>query len=230
MNFNLQDHYKKLYSESLEKIKKENFGVDEQIDSESDNRYGITLLFRPPNSLKRKIQNFLAELKKIEPAQYYYRNSDIHVTVMSIISCYSGFQLEQIDLKKYVNIISESIINVKKFEIHFRGVTASQAGIMIQGFPKNESLNKIRKKLRENFKKSDLEQSLDKRYSIQTAHSTVVRFRKEVKKKKEFLGIINEFREFNFGSFKVDILEFVGNDWYQKKEKVELLRKFSLSN
>ena len=225
---NLKKHYNQLYSESIKKVKSTNFQVDKLIDSKTDNRYGITLLIRPSTKIKNKFQKFLNELKKIEPDQYYYRNSDIHITVMSIISCYNGFNLTHIDVNDYVNIISKSIEGEMCFDIDFTGVTSSQSAIMIQGFLNESTLNLIRDNLRNSFKISNLEQSLDKRYSIQTAHSTVVRFRKAVKNKNEFIEVLEKYRNYKFGSFTVNKMELVGNDWYQRKEFVKKLRVFEL--
>ena len=225
---NLQKHYNDIYDACIKKVKSNNFLVDNLIDSESDNRYGLTLLIRPPVTVTTKIQTFLDELKEVEPNQYYYRNSDIHVTVMSIISCYQSFKLDQINVNEYSKLISKSLVNKKCFHLNFNGITATESGVMLQGFLSNSSLNDIRNSLRINFQNSDLEQSIDKRYSIQTAHSTVVRFRSEVKNKLKFLDLLEKYREYNFGGFKVETLELVGNDWYQKKEKVKKLSVFDL--
>ncbi len=225
----LEKHYDDLYYSSINKVKSENFLPDNLIDSESDDRYGITLLIRPPENIKNSIQTFLNNLKQIEPNQYYYRNSDIHITVMSIISCYSGFKLTQINLAEYLKVIAKSLENKNNFSINFKGITASESGVMIKGFMSNETLNEIRDNLRLNFRNSNLEQSLDKRYSIQTAHSTVVRFRSEVKRKQEFIDTIEQYRNFEFGKFNVNKLELVGNDWYQRKEKVIKLKEFMLA-
>ena len=201
---------------------------DNLIDSESDDRYGITLLIRPPENIKNSIQTFLNNLKQIEPNQYYYRNSDIHITVMSIISCYSGFKLTQINLAEYLKVIAKSLENKNNFSINFKGITASESGVMIKGFMNNNTLNEIRDNLRLNFRNSNLEQSLDKRYSIQTAHSTVVRFSSGVKRMQEFLDTLDQYRNYEFGKFNVNTLELVGNDWYQRKEKVIKLKEFML--
>ncbi|MFZ1291544.1 MAG: hypothetical protein WAR79_15720 [Melioribacteraceae bacterium] len=224
----LSQHYKNLFSEFLNKVKSTNVLVDELIDSENDTRYGITLLIRPPIFIKNKIQIFLDDLRKIEPIQYYYRNSDIHITVMSIISCHNGFDLSKINLEDYFSVISKSIENEKSFEIIFRGITATQSAIMVQGFWEENTLNNIRDNLRENFRQTDLEQSLDKRYSIKTAHSTIVRFRNDIKEKDKFIELLEKYRNYNFGKFGVNELEFVANDWYQKIEKVKLLKTFKL--
>ena len=93
----LETHYYQLFTESSKAILDKNYVIDTTIDAENDNRFGITLLIRPPESIKNKIQSFLNELKKDDPTQYYYPNSDMHITVLSIISCYDGFGLNQIN-------------------------------------------------------------------------------------------------------------------------------------
>ena len=225
---NLEAHYNKLYKESIKKIMDDTYKVDELLNSSLDNRFGITLLTRPSDDVKNNIQKFLNELKSIDPYQYYYDNSDIHITVMSIISCYDGFQLERINISEYIDLISKSLIKNSKTDIEFKGVTASPSCIMIQGFMNTNFLNLIRNNLRENFKNSNLQQSIDKRYSIQTAHTTVVRFQNKIHNKPEFLKIIEAFRHYNFGSFKVTNLELVYNDWYQKEKHVKKLHEFRI--
>ena len=228
MEMNLTEHYKELYESSIKKIENESYQTDLLIDSPVDRRFGITLLIRPPENIKNKIQLFLDKIKQVDPTQYYYPNSDIHITVMSIISCYEGFQLDQISIPDYIDLIQESLNEIERFEIKFKGITASDSGIMIQGFPENDNLNNLRNSLRTNFKKSNLEQSLDKRYSIQTAHSTVVRFRRKLQNKNEYLENIESYKNSNFGSFEVKELELVFNDWYQRERNSNLLEKFRI--
>ncbi len=225
---NLEAHYETLYKESIQKISNDIYQIDHLIDSASDHRFGITLLARPPESIKNDIQKFLGKLKAIEPNQYYYNNSDIHITVMSIISCYNGFKLEHIEVPEYIKHINNSIKGNHNIDINFKGITASPSCIMIPGLMRNESLNNIRNSLRKNFKNSTLEQSIDARYSIQTAHSTVVRFTKRLSKKLAFLDVIESYRDYNFGTFKIDTLELVYNDWYQKEKHVKKLFEFNI--
>lgn len=226
---NLESHYKKLYNESISKISSDSYEIDELIDSKKDNRFGITLLIRPSIEIKEKIQNFIKEIKKIEPNQYYYPNSDIHITVMSIISCYDGFDIKKIDLANYIELIEKCIVEKKDINITFRGITASPSGIMIQGFIDNNELNAIRDRLRTEFKNSNLEQSLDKRYSIQTAHSTIVRFRTELSQKRKLLEFLDKNMNYGFGTFKVNEFELVYNDWYQREKHVKEIYKFVMA-
>ena len=221
-------YYNKLYEDSTKKIISDNYQIDEHIDSPSDNRFGITLIMRPGIYIKNNIQKLLSELRAIEPDQYYYSNSDIHLTVLSVISCYNGFVLEDISLKDYIKLIKQNINTLNEIKINFNGLTASSSCIMVRGFPNGTVLNDIRENLRIGFKESGLQQSIDKRYKLQTAHSTVVRFRKMFTHKLEYLKILKNYRDFNFGTFKTDTIELVYNDWYQRKEFVRTLYKFKI--
>lgn len=223
---NLENHYKKLYHESINKISSDNYHIDTLIDSKNDRRFGLTLIIRPSNEIKKKIQNFLKNFKEIEPNQYYYPNSDIHITVMSIISCYNDFDMSKIDVQKYIDLTEKCILKGIDLNITFKGITASPSGVMVQGFMNNNELNDIRDRLRKEFKNSNVEQSLDKRYLIQTAHSTIIRFRKELSQKEKFLELLDNSINYDFGTFKVNKFELVYNDWYQREQYVKKIHEF----
>ena len=214
---NLSEHYNELFKTSSELILSENYTIDSKINGNSDKRFGVTLLIRPNEEIKANIQAFLEELKKAEPEQYYYPNTDIHITIMSIISCTEGFTLDKFSTSDYVEIIEKSLVDVNEIEIEYRGVTVSPSAVMIQGFPSDDSLNILREKLRDNFKNSSLKQSIDSRYSITTAHSTVMRFQKKLENPKKLIAVIEKFRSHNFGKFTVEKIELVYNDWYQRE-------------
>lgn len=225
---NLAEHYNQLYKTAAEAILSGKYNLDSHIKDSSDSRFGITLLARPSKKVNAEIQQFLNHLKAVEPAQYYYPNSDIHITVLSIISCYQGFNLDKIAVEEYIKTVQQSIIDLDEIIIEFRGVTASNSAIMIQGFPSDESLTALRNKLRENFKNTALEQSIDSRYSISTAHSTVMRFTEKLVNPEKLIEVTEEFRDYNFGIFKVEKLELVFNDWYQREKNTIHLKSFDV--
>ena len=225
---NLTQHYDQLYKTSSEIISTGKYSIDSELKNESDSRFGITLLIRPNDEIKANIHSFLNELRKAEPEQYFYPDSDIHITVMSIISCSSDFTLNQISAKEYIEVICRSLVDVEKIQIHFKGITASPSALMIQGFPSDETLNNLRNRLRENFKNSGLQQSIDSRYSISTAHSTVMRFQEKLHDPKKLIETAEKFRDYDFGEFEVKNLELVYNDWYQRKSTTRVLGDFGL--
>ena len=99
---------------------------------------------------------------------------------------------------------------------------------MIQGFPTDETLNNLRNKLRENFKNSGLQQSIDSRYTISAAHATVMRFQDKLQDPKKLIEISEKYRDYDFGEFEVKNLELVYNDWYQRKSNTRVLGDFGL--
>ena len=223
---NLKEHYDQLYKVSRDKMSSDNYEIDPMIDSDADDRFGLSLVIRPSIPVKNEIQKFLNELKTLEPNQYYYPNSDIHITVISVISCYSGLKISQINVSEYIQLIEESLKNEQKLTISFKGVTASPSCIMIQGFINDNSLNQMRDGLRRAFKNSKLEQSMDERYLIQTVHATVFRFREKLEQKENFLEVIENYRDYDFGTFEIDKIELVYNDWYHRKEFMTKLHEF----
>jgi len=220
-------HYEALWNQSLTGFESGLFDVDPMLDTNSDNRRGMSLVIKPPKHIYQQVMPLLDALRMVEPDQYYYPSSDLHITVMPIISCYDGFEIKVIDLEKYISAISDSILSIPK--ITFSGLTASQACVMLRGYSENNSLDEFRNKLRRNFDKNGLVHSMDQRYRMVTAHSTIVRFKSRPKQVAKFLEVLNQFKHTEFGSFQVDKYELVYNDWYQKQANNEHLHTFNVS-
>lgn len=226
---NLTAHYDSLWNKSIKKFESGQFEYDSQAGSEKDNRYGITLLARPSNQVKDKIRCLQETLKKVAPHQYYYPDSDLHITILSIISCYPGFNPDQINPGEYSSIIQSVIDSVPPFRIDFNGLTASPSCILIRGFPEADHLNSLRNGLRKKLLNSGLQHSIDSRYRLKTAHITSIRLTQPLINEQVFIKNLTGLEKMNFGSCLVDSLEFVGNDWYQQEEKIKLFKRFILS-
>lgn len=224
----LQKHYSDLYKSSKEIIESGLYETDKMIDDPNDRRFGITLLLRPPEEVRNNISNFLMEMKNIDPNQYYYPQSDMHITVLSIISCHNGFDLSQIDIQEYSSILRDTISPFSCFNIKFEGVTASPSCFMIQGFPEDDALNRLRKDLKRVFSTSTLHTSIDKRYKLKAAHSTVIRFKTDLENVEEYLEKAEQYKSWDFGTFEVSSLELVFTDWYQSEKNSKRLMSFKL--
>tara|TARA_R110001599_G_scaffold43925_5_gene131206 strand:- start:20072 stop:20758 length:687 start_codon:yes stop_codon:yes gene_type:complete len=224
----LRNHYKKLHSSALSSINKKGFNYDKELDNPSDLRRGLTLLIRPNKKIKEAFELFIHQAREVLPDQYFYSVDDIHVTVMPIVSCYSGFSMEGIEIDRYDEIIQKALRGVREFKLDFTGVFASASCLIIKGYPVNGYLEHFRQNLRNAFSGAKLEQSLDKRYKLVTAHSTVVRFKQPIKDKKKVIELVKAFSDFEFGCQSFEQLEFVYNDWYQRKSIVQLLKSYNL--
>ena len=220
--------YNKMWDDSLEKISKNELELDPFIDDPDDLRRGIGLLAKPGRETLDMFNKFLEEAKRIEPTQYFYKIDEIHITVLSIINCTIEFNISQISLPDYVKQIKNCLIDIQSFEIEFRGITASPSCILIQGFPKNNSIDLIRNNLREQFSKGILYHSIDKRYRIKTAHCTIIRYKNQLRDNKVFIDFLMKYRDVYFGKSHINELELIYTDWYNRKENVRVLHKFKL--
>lgn len=225
---NLEKHYNGLWEIALQQFKAGAFELDPFLCSGEDNRFGLTLLFRPDDTVKESIETFLQELRQVEPAQYYYPAPDMHVTVMSVISCHAGFKLADIDIAAYIAVLQACLADVKHFKVDFRGITASPSCIMVQGFPASGQLSDLRDRLRENFRQTSLPQTIDSRYILRTAHITAARFKEPLRNPAIFLDKLQAYRSHSFGSTEVYQVELVYNDWYQRQADVQQVCNFRL--
>ena len=225
---NLIQHYDAMRRTAIDQLQQHGPSVDPLLDLDQDTRRGITLVARPPDGIAANIAAVLADFHQSEPDQYYYPISDIHLTVLSIISCYPGFALNGIKVEDYQRTASAIARQAAPFDIRFSGLTASPSGVMVQGVPQDEGLNHLRDETRRLFRQSGLQQSIDHRYMLQTAHATVIRFKSGLWNTTAFIQKIEKYKKVDFGGFTVDAMELVYNDWYQRAGNTVLLGKYSL--
>jgi 2'-5' RNA ligase len=220
--------YNKMWDNALQAFENDELQFDPFTDDSNDLRRGITLLIKPCEGVQNAFGNFIEEVKSIEPQQYFYKFGEVHVTVLSIINCFDGFNLSHISLPEYIKTIENSLKKIKTFKIEFVGLTASPSCILVQGFPENNMLDILRTNLRIEFKRSSLYNSIDKRYKIKTAHCTLIRFKDKLNNKNILLNFLKKNRNKYFGKTSVTELELTYTDWYHKNEIVRALRKFKL--
>ncbi|WP_375583453.1 2'-5' RNA ligase family protein [Cyclobacterium xiamenense] len=227
----LKAHYRRLHGEALNRIRQEGFSFDPLLLDPTDTRKGLTLLLRPNTNLLRSFSGFVEAVQRLAPGHHGYPPSDMHVTLMPLVSCYPEFRLGAVDLPAYIERIEESLRDIPPIQIEFKGVFASSSCLMIQGYPLDAYLEESREHLRRLFKHSGLEQSLDQRYRLVTAHCTLIRFQKPVSRTQttDVLALLDHYRDHFFGCQHFEQVEFVCNDWYQRQKNVTLIQTFSLS-
>jgi len=80
------------------------------VKNEHDTRPGITALAdleANDSRLASNIAHFLKQLQRIEAQQYCYPSKELHLSVLSIISCVAGFKSDDINPKAYIqNVLS----------------------------------------------------------------------------------------------------------------------------
>lgn len=232
MPIELLKHYDLMWRDAVRRLQDGQYELDPLINARGDTRRGVTALayLKGNPHLTKEIGDFLTELKRVEPRQYFYPESDLHLTILSIISCEPGLRLGELDREAYSKTFRRAVQNAGPIKIHFRGVTASPSCILVQGFPEGEGLGRIRDRLREAFGASGLKTSIDARYRVSTAHATVVRFRAPIRDAEWLLKSLSPYREHHFGTLEVDEVGLVFNNWYQNQWATTTLSRAGLGN
>ena len=214
----VQSIYKDMWLAFEAALQKDGLEIDSLIGNEQDDRRGITALaYLDKNSsvVCKKIKNFISEVSRLDPAQYFYPTNELHLTVLSIISCVPGFKLQEVDSQAYRDLFKQALQGMAPFKVHFRGITASPAAIVIQGFPLDDRLGELRDRLRKLYRASSLHISMDRRYKLEGAHATAVRFRHGVTQPYALKQLLDKYRNYDFGVAEITSLDLVFNNWYQ---------------
>ena len=236
----------------------EGVSVDHNIHSNADTRRGVTALAyieKNDTQVATRISEFLAGLQKVIPNQYFYPIDELHLTMLSIISCVDDFTLDDIHIPHYTALFQEVLSGLPEFNITFKGVTATPDCILIQGVVDHgksgengkdgenegsDTLTLLRERLRNAFKSSTLRSNIDARYTLKTAHCTAARFcsplntssntnaNTQASESELVLNYLERYRNHNFGTITVKHIDLVFNDWYQRLNNTKLLAQASL--
>jgi 2'-5' RNA ligase len=222
--------YARLWSEAVEHFQDSQVGIDPYLhDKDKDRRLGLSVIGRPDPAVSKQFVAFLNQAKLVAPEQYFYQDSEFHLTVLSLFTATEAFQSHWHRLDAYRSAVDRALINGQAFTVHYRGITASKNAVMIQGFVQGGQLAHLRAKLRQALRAAGLGEGLDQRYAIETAHATVLRFTSQPGNLAKLLELLRQNRTTDFGKTTYQELQLVKNDWYMSREKVEILARYPLS-
>jgi 2'-5' RNA ligase len=225
----LAAHYDAMWREAFPAVAAGAVSCDRQVlDKASDGRRGVTLIARLSRDTSEGLGAMLAELSAIEPAQYYPPLEDLHVTVLSLFTATANWQPHMERIDEYRAAVAEALEEAGPFTIDTVGITVSTAAVLAQGFSREQVLAEIRDRLRHALTRRGLAGSLDQRYRLVTAHSTLMRFASDLQDPVLFGEALRRFRDRDFGSSEIGSLELVLNDWYMSSETLVTLGAYRL--
>ncbi|MCK6623969.1 MAG: hypothetical protein L6R45_02195 [Anaerolineae bacterium] len=221
--------YERLWTEALSRFSQGQVELDPHLlNPERDFRRGISLIARPNPAVAEQFTKLINELKALEPEQYFYQPEDFHLTILSLISAATSFECQQPPLDTYHPILAPLFAQTRPFIISFRGVTASAGAVMAQGYADQNRLNELRDTIRQALQPAGLADHLDRRYKISTAHITLMRFQSPPRDLPRLITALTAARSRLFGQTTIARLEFVINDWYMSRDKVQMAATYPL--
>jgi 2'-5' RNA ligase len=221
--------YDRLWAEAQEHFAAGRVRTDPHLlDRGQDARRGISLIIRPTPHMIARLSAVIDELNAIVPGQHVYRLDELHVTLLSLISAAASFDLDAVPLDCYRAVLGDLFAQVRPFKIRFTGVTASPDTVFVCG--QSDALNALRDRLRDDLTRAGLGETLDRRYRIVTAHSTVLRFQAQPDHLSDLVRYLIAQRTREIGGFAVEAVEFTFNDWYMSHDVVRVLETYPLSD
>ncbi|GJG89084.1 hypothetical protein tb265_42650 [Gemmatimonadetes bacterium T265] len=187
-----------------------------------DRRRGVTLLARLDRrapaggapTVADALGAFCDELRVLEPAAYYQPRADLHLTVLAPFTATADCAPYLAHLDAYRAAAAEAVEGVAPFAVDLVGVTLSPAAVLAQGYPRDGALEQVRARFRDALAARGLGDALDRRYRLETAHVTLVRFPAALDDPARFVGALAAARARPFGTAAVAALELVVGNWY----------------
>jgi 2'-5' RNA ligase len=224
-----QKIYDNLWSEGISALEQGNPEIDPFLSNKkSDPRRCVTLALRPTSEVQAKVTAFLRQAAKAAPDQYYYRPDELHVTVLAVIPSTPSWREHMHELPVIENVLAELLHNRGAFSIAFRGITVSRNAVMVQGFPADDSLTRLREELRSVLKRNNVCANIDRRYRISGAHITAMRFASPGTNWNQLLELLKTSRDLDFGETRVRTLELLLGDFYASADVVQKLELYPL--
>ncbi|GAK49134.1 hypothetical protein U14_00352 [Candidatus Moduliflexus flocculans] len=224
-----QPIYDTLWQQTESDLERGNVCLDPYLrNRQQDRRRGWSLIIRPNHAAKEAIMGVIQDIQQLEPEQHYYHPDELHVTVLSFFSVIETFDEHLPKFARYQAALRTAFEQIERFQIDFRGITATRDGLMMQGFAEKNALNLLRDHLRAILTQHGLGDTLDTRYRIQTAHSTIVRFQAPLRNPPDFLTRLRYLRASASARTLCTSIQWVKNDWFLSRDTVELVEEFHL--
>jgi 2'-5' RNA ligase len=220
--------YQELQDKSRPDLEAGRPSIDEHLlDLSSDKRRGISLILRPSEETRQLLARVQDHLRDVAPEQYFYDPLEYHVTVMTLITVKQSMEFSANQKGLLVKGLTSILQRHQPFQIQFKGIGFTRDCVMAYGFFRDGTLDEIRKDIREKAASLDLAGELEGRFPSILAHMTIIRFQSR-NNLNNLVRKIDKLASCELGICHIDKLELVLNDWYMRKEKVQVLASFEL--
>ena len=195
--------------------------INELLHPGSDQRSGVNIVARPSISVLDQISALQNQLRVIEPKQYYYPGSDLHLTVLEICSGTESAHADRV--LNEVLAVAPAILSQLPSPI-LRQASArvdGHAGVVV--FQDSGTLSDLRQCLSSRLAARGV--SVSPRYASASAHITFMRFINQLAGRWEQLVNFSNLH----GSWQPDELWVTsGATWYGMKSRIKEIGPFKL--
>lgn len=224
----LRAHYDAMWDRAWPHVAEGDVECDRHLAGGLDPRRGLTLIARPGPALADGFARLQDRLAAADPHQYRQPRADLHLTVLSLFTVTADPAPHLARRAEYAAAVRAAVDGLPPFAVDFDGITISRGAVLARGFPRDGTLEGLRARLRAALGASGLDGTLDQRYRLVTAHSTLLRFVAPPADPAGFAAALAEVRAMPLGTMHVDSLQLVVNDWYMSSAAVEVVETLAL--
>lgn len=226
---NIEDTvYEKLCLDSICNNKQDCFEIDLSVVADENEWVGLSLIAKIPSEIAIKFSTVTDESMRLYEDQFYYDKTDLHITILEIITCDRKLILTDEDINKYIAVIDKLVTKSGSLIFEFKGIITTKSCVVAKGYSIDNTLNDLREKLRTEFKNQILLNTIDNRYVALAAHCTLVRFKNKFKISNEYLNWMEKINDYYLGKCTISELELRIGNWSLTKEKSVCINKFHL--
>jgi 2'-5' RNA ligase len=224
----LRTHYDAMWERAWPDVSRGDLDCDRHLAGGLDPRRGLTLIARPDPALATRFEAAQDALIAADPRQYRQPRADLHMTVLSLFTVTEDYAPHLARCADYVAAARAAVEDLPAFDIDVDGITISRGAVLAKGFPRDGTLEQLRARLRDALRAGGLDGTLDQRYRLVTAHSTLLRFIAPPREPARLAAALAGMRDVPLGCMRVERLQIVVNDWYMSSAAVEPVETFTL--
>jgi 2'-5' RNA ligase len=192
-----------------------------------DGRYGVNIVARPPESVVALIRDFQSGLRRVDPRQYFYPASDLHLTILEIRHGHSR-PIDAPVVARIASAVRKASAEMPAPQLADGRVGFDGATVTLHGFPGDERLQRLRERMIRALEEARI--PFEPRYRRDTAHVTFVRYLEEVSDPAAWARHLRDFQErVHPMAWDVEAVHVTaGATWYGRSDRLERFGPFPL--
>ena len=210
-NLALQQAYSHLWEEARDEFVQGDVLTDPEPGHRSGStRWGVALIMRPEPAVGQRLAECISQFRPLIGEQHiFYDASNLHTTIR-VYEYYRGsVDMEDPEIRRYVEITQEVARQYAPFEIAFQGITASLRGILAQGYPLTDVITHFRRQLHDHLAEAGLGHGPEQYVGRNIFHSSLCVFNGPLLHPEEAAAFVDQERTRDFGITTATTLELV---------------------
>lgn len=201
--------YQRMWNESKDQLRAGDVDPDPVPDNNS-RRWGVSIVIRPTEPVLSRLTEVAKEIEKFTGTeQIIYDQSNLHTTLRSI-----EFQRLEVDendekVKQYEEALKAVVERFGPIKITYRGLTANRSGVMVQGWPVDDTLQEVREAFHNELEKRGLLGGPEETAVRQTSHASLLVVTHPLANSEGLADYVQSNRDTDYGTCEINEIDLV---------------------